>query len=388
MPDLIRTERQRIGAWMVFSFLVEILFVCLFRPDQPFSPDYTPYNALTDTLAAGKGFTEKGRAFIFFPPGYVFYLFPLHRLADWLQVPRYEAVVWATLPLGVVNTLLVREFARSLFGSTTAEWSTLLWACYPFQLYLFVQPSSEIPFLTCFLASLALIAREKSGITTIMLAGVLLGLSCLIRPITLYLSIVLAVYLGFTRSFRSAVSFLLAFGLALFPWEYYVYMLNGEWIPVQGKSILVIREGLLFGHPSYAGTPVPVPADVYRLMDQLSRTDYTYSSLRTVLLQAEPVALLKLVGLKLIRCWYGLWSGSRETATGWIQGILLVLAAYGFAQYSPKKSRGIVLCLLLIFFFWGTTFLIIPMLRYMIPAMPFVLIFAAMAMNKLLRRFR
>ncbi|MGK9793426.1 hypothetical protein O6266_23945, partial [Salmonella enterica subsp. enterica] len=92
-------------------------------------------------------------------------------------------------------------------------------------------------------------------------------------------------------------------------------------------------------------------------------------------------ALLKLVGLKLIRCWYGLWSGSRETATGWIQGILLVLAAYGFAQYSPKKSRGIVLCLLLIFFFWGTTFLIIPMLRYMIPAMPFVLIFAAMAMN-------
>lgn len=388
MPDWIRTERQRVAAWAVFAFVLEILFVCLFRPDQPFSPDYTPYNAMTDQLAAGRGFTENGQAFIFFPPGFVFYLYPFHRLADWLLVPRYEVVIWGSIPFGVANTLLVREFTRRLFGGSIAEWTTFLWASYPFQLYLFVQPSSEIPFLTFFLLSLVLIARRPKSIGPAVLAGLFLGLSCLVRPITLYLSLLLALFIGITASPRGAVCFLLAFGLTLLPWEYYVYALNGEWIPVQGKSILVVREGLLFGHPSYAGTPVPVPEDVFRLMDRLSKTDYSFGSLWEALGQSEPLPLIKLLGIKLVRCWYGLWSGSRETLTALVQGLILLPAVIGFFRYAAKGERGSVLCLILIFFFWGTTFLIIPMLRYMIPAMPFVLIFTAMTLKAVCRKFQ
>ncbi|PQA59344.1 glycosyltransferase family 39 protein [Siphonobacter curvatus] len=388
------SETRKKWIWLVGSLLFELIVVLIFSGKRPLPPDYATYTRITDVILAGNGYIDQGKAFTFFPPGYSLYLVPLHLFADLIHVSRPLVVIGMNLWVGAGSLLLIRSIARIYFQDQRAELVPLLWCTYPFQLILIIQPNSEVPFLLFFLASIFLLGKflTRPTLSYLIGSGLCLGISCLIRPITLYLAIAWAIVLVFKRTFLSTkdvqssgqlkyalLVWVLSFLLVVFPWELYVYLHNDEWIPVQGKSVLVIQQGLLFGHEMYHGQRVSVPASVYVLMDRIAHAKPTTQAMMHELLHSNGGVLLQLIGLKATRCWYGLWNNPYESFTKWIQLSYLLLALAGFIRYYRTKSLTLISVLpaLLILYFWGTTLLLIPLLRYMIPAMPFVFLYVA-----------
>lgn len=105
----------------------------------------------------------------------------------------------------------------------------------------------------------------------------------------------------------------------------------------------------------------------------------TIQAIMQEFLRSDIGVLLQLIGLKATRCWYGLWNKPYESFTKWIQLGYLLLALAGFIRYYRTKRLTLISVLppFLILYFWGTTLLLIPLLRYMIPAMPFVFLYVA-----------
>ncbi len=389
------TERQKGRCWFFFAIITELITVLVWWNKRPIPPDYFTYTQLADTLANGLGYIDQGKAFTFFPPGYPFYLLIIHAWADFLSLSRPLLVVGVDLFVGAFTLLYFRKIVQHFLSGLPAELATFLWATYPFQLILYTQPNSEIPFLLTYLAAIShfLAYLKKYRLRDMSMGGLWLGISCLLRPITLYLAVVIAIYAGWYlyQNYRVHRSYwlplfvwLASFCLIVLPWEWYVYVHNKEWILVQGKSILPIYEGLIFGHDAYHGLPIKVPADVHAFMDQIAKEPPTLPSIFQHLIHAEPLVLLKILGFKLVRSWYGLWDNPHEKPVMVLQFLYLFLAVWGIIRSFTSLffSRLLLLPFVLILYYWGTTVILIPLLRYMIPAMPFVLLYVAFVFVK------
>ncbi|MFT4033770.1 MAG: glycosyltransferase family 39 protein [Siphonobacter sp.] len=398
------TEQRKLFYWFSISLILQVLFVWWFPYDHIPPPDYFTYSYMTDQLSKGYLTSKGDQVFTFFPPGYSVFLYPLHKLADAFHWSRFWTIVSAGIVINSVTLLVFRAIAQAFFYDKRAEWATLLWLTYPFQLFLILRPNSEVPFLLFFLIGILLVFRylRSPHLHLTWVAGLALGISCLIRPITLFLCVALAGYLLFYgqkwftkgiltqgKKWQAAVLLLSGFLLVILPWELYVYEHNHEWIPVQGKSLLVIREGLLFGHKSYSGNPIRVTPRVHELMDRIAKAPASLSAVANELLHSSPETLGELLTYKSLRSWYGLWMSPLEKATKQIQFIYLALCLIGFIQMIRSTMYPAILLLpaWLILFFWGTTILIIPLLRYIIPAMPFVILYSTQTCSWLLDRF-
>ncbi|PKK37504.1 hypothetical protein BWI96_06470 [Siphonobacter sp. SORGH_AS_0500] len=385
-----QTEKQKRRFWFLFVIGIELLTVVMWWGKRPIPPDYITYARMADVLASGQGYLDQGQAFTFFPPGYPIFLMVIHALADVFSLDRTLTVIGIDLLIGAFSLLYFRKIARHFLPEVSAEIATLLWATYPIQLLLYTQPNSEIPFLLTFLAALShyLTYLRKGQVTQMAIGGFWLGISCLLRPITLYLAVILVIYVLWynyqqvnrRHSLGTAIALWLSgFCLTVLPWELYVYHYNHEWIMVQGKSVLAIYEGLIFGHKAYHGSPISVPKDLYDFMDKVASAPPTLPSLFQKVTEAQPLVLLQLLGYKLLRSWYGLWDNPNEKSVMVLQFLYLIPATAGIIRSFSRRyfSWFFFIPLLLILYYWGTTLIIIPLLRYMIPAMPFVMLYIA-----------
>lgn len=392
------TEPNKRRFWLLFAILTELITLAIWWGKRPVPPDYFTYTRLADLLASGQGYLEHGKAFTFFPPGYPVFLMIIHSGADLFALDRPLTVIGVDLWVGAVTLLYFRSIARAILPPRMAEFATLLWATYAFQLVLYTQPNSEIPFLLTFLAAISYYIQylKNRQLKDSFMGGLWLGISCLLRPITLYLSLILAFYQWWyeyqsKKTLRtSGLAILLwlgSFCVMILPWEGYVYAYNQEWIPVQGKSVLPIYEGLIFGHESYHGLPTKVSADVYAFMADVASESPTLPSLLEKIKAADPLVLVKLLGYKMVRSWYGLWDNPNEKPVQYLQAVYLFMALTGIVRSFRRRYFSWLLFLpfLLMMYYWGTTILIIPLLRYMIPAMPFVMIYVALACMRTLK---
>ncbi len=88
--------------------------------------------------------------------------------------------------------------------------------------------------------------------------------------------------------------------------------------------------------------------------------------------QEAPAAFVKLMLIKLARSWYGIDSRMMEGPTLLIQTVYLLLAVWGTlycVRQGGAARRMIGGNWLVVFYFWAMTFIVIPLLRYMTPAM-------------------
>ena len=336
----------------VMTLLVSAAFWAVlpgeYRENQ--SSDYLlNYEPVARAIAAGQGITQDGAIAMRYPPGFAIVLAGTFRLGDALGVGDAAMLVALRLLCAGLSVVLVYGLARLVWSPGLALLPALAWMTYPFFLWLTKQPNSEVPFIPVLYAGIYLFWRAAlrgyrgpRAWAHYLGAGALLGAAMLIRPAAIGLSLVaaiilMAVVIAPVRS-RLAYAALVILGsiLVILPWEAAVYAETGEIIPLSSGGAMTIHDGLTFlAVPKEYRREVAVPADVADLMwtihERRDETATTGGVLRVIAEEARaaPSAFAKLMGIKVVRSWYGIDSRILEMPTIALQLVYLALIGWG-----------------------------------------------------------
>jgi hypothetical protein len=274
----------------------------------------------------------------------------------------------------------------------------------PFIQFLTIQLGSDVPFLPVLYAATGFFLHGVlNGVTSprpFFLAGLLAGAAMLIRPIGVGLPLLFGLVLWLVsrgQPFRLRMIFLawllLGSTVAVLPWETWLYLKTGRIIPLSDVGSPTLREGWTFGVQSGQPEGRKVFGEgVSDVMQEFATAsnDGSLGAIFEILVREcrrHPAAVARLLFLKLVRCWYGTDSLRFEGPILIAQALylpLLLLAGWR-AWHTGPAGRVAVFCIgALIFYFWGMTFLVVPLLRYMTPVqgLAFVLLPAAIAWTR------
>jgi 4-amino-4-deoxy-L-arabinose transferase-like glycosyltransferase len=356
------------------------------------SSDYLAfYEPVARNVLSGDGLvTPDGSPATRYPPGYPLILASLFGLSEVLHLP--DNVVhtgWVLLGMGLTTALLYL-LASEVWSARGAALSALAWMTCPLVLWTAKQPGSELPFLIAFYAALVLYWRNAfrgdAGRAALLACGACLGVALLIRPIAIGIPVVLAsaswlCTAGLPRRRRLAKALLPLVGVCVvvMPWEGWAYGKTGCLIPLSTGGVPSYLDGLTFAAATKGyRQDVAVPADVLNLMQEIKSREKELTSPGEIASamkdqwRQHPGAVLKLLGLKLVRSWYGTDSQRMEFPLMVLQVIYLgaALVSTRWAWRRGGGVRGLALLVwVLVFYFWGMTTLVLPIVRYMLPAL-------------------
>ncbi len=405
MIDIFYLIYQKRSALLVvlfsFSLLVGLLFLFLFRnvgPEEHRIPgtDYlevykpnTEYFLREGRLQIGNG-REDGSIV---PPGYPLFLVTSFVIASWLRVSELSVVIIMNVLVGSLSVLLLFLIAEHVFNRKVALLASLLWATYPISLWFLKNPHTEVPFIFFLLAATLtfLVGFEQNKIRVALAVGILLGIATLIRPIGLFLPVVfilIAIFrswgLYWGKKIVFAAVLLGVYLMVLSPWIIYVFLNTEEFMLLGNYDTGSIEAGLMFAIRDHT-LPIAVPEGVQRIMEEVrdknfsTKSDFVEYGIQK--LRSDPVPFLQLLLLKAVRSWYATAQGwQEETRLLVLQLFYLIPACIGvfYVMRTPVvKWSSLWLMLLSIGFFWFMTFSVLSIMRYMVPAMTFVMMFAA-----------
>jgi len=384
-----------------FALVVYALFLGFLpnRRAQNESTDYSRfYRPVAENLVAGRGLlTSDGSPAVRYPPGYPIILAGLVEAAR--VTGTREAVVLRlfTASVVLVTPLLIFGIAATVFDPRTAFLSAALFATYPFYLWLTKQPNSEVPFFPGFLLALYLFVRSlyaRRFTAWFGLAiGALVGVTSLIRPFTVALSGVLLIALWvsareWTIRQRVLFSLLLVLGnvLIVLPWDVWAWKKTGQLILLSTNGPPSVVDGLTFAlKEGDTGRTLTVSPEVRGLMQDVKdrsgelQSVHAIGELLTKKFANAPSPVASLVLLKARRAWYANDTQSHENWVALLQAPYLLFAALGgivATRLGPGQRRFTLIVLLVTFYFWIMTTMVLSLLRYMVPAiallMPFV----------------
>ena len=376
----------------LFALTVYVAFLLILprRWARNESTDYTLiYEPVARNIAQGRGcINSDGSLATRYPPGYSLILAALFKVAG--DNKSLEASLSLVLTGFVVIFSPLSMFAITglAFDRNASIASALLCATYPFFLWLTKQPNSEIPFLIFFLPAMLLflgtLHSEKLKYWHAFLAGILLGLASLVRPIAIALSIALILGLlvfgpKWSRHQKAVFSGVLLFGnfLAVFPWELVARRNTGNWILLSTGGPPSIVDGLTFAvSPTNGHTQVSPELRAFMEATEAQKEQLqSMGAIAKYLAQqvvSRPSAVTQLITLKIARAWY---ANDRQSLEHWIlllQIPYLVLAGCGLYKTSRMgmlQRRFTGLILLVVGYFWLMTIMSLSILRYMVPAM-------------------
>lgn len=365
-----------------------------FRENE--STDYTlVYEPVARNILAGRGIVDdQGQLATRYPPGFSLLLAGVFGLAGITSVADTLAIHAFRFVCAGVSAALVYALARLVWSRNLSLLAAVAWMTYPFGLYLMKQPNSEVAFTPFLLAAVYLLWRAvlrspRSGWRSgwlYLAAGIVAGGAMLIRPAALGLGAVLALSaLLFVqrqgRAARLVLPALVLLGnlLVVAPWEMLVYAQTGEIIPLSSGGTVTIHDGLTFlAVPKDYRLEVPVAADVealmWRFQERRPQMESLGATAAVILEEArhDPVAMLKLGWIKLSRSWYGIDSRRFETPTIALQilylGVILAGSVYAWRQKGNLRRFTAGMWLVVVYF-WAMTVTVVPLLRYMLPAM-------------------
>jgi 4-amino-4-deoxy-L-arabinose transferase-like glycosyltransferase len=387
----------RVTALHVFFFALAVQWTfLLLLPHSARVNDSTDfaryYNPVAQNLLSGRGpVLDSGEFGSLYPVGFPMVLAGEYYLSSWLRLDRMLLVAHANVLLMAIACVIVFLIARRLFTPEIAAISAVLWSTCLFNLWLIKQPNSEVPFIPLLLASIyaLVLCFEERSARWAAACGFLLGLGALIRPIVLFLPFLLALCALLNRDLKRARRLLIAvflvgaFALAIAPWEFDLYSHTGHLVPLSTNGASSIFDGLTYSRRAGArGVPAPALLVMTDIALHTSGSQSAGDILRFVLAEAmaHPGAVAELYALKLARSWYGTDSGLHERPILLLQIFYLGLAAAGLWLISRSfrlRRYYLGLFVVMVFYFWGMAVLALSIVRYLVPAMAFLLIPAA-----------
>jgi len=386
----------------LFAVLVHLAFVNVLLPARwrvNQSPDYFDvYQPTAQRFLAGKGFTaNNGTLMVQYPPGFTLVITGSFAAAHAFGLSDDAGVRIETAATVALTGMLVYVLGAQISGWMAGLAASLLWSIYPLQLWLSKQPDSGQPFLVVFLLALSLLiwalqAKRASALVSFG-AGVLIGWGSLIRPIGILLTPVVILVLwffspGLTRKARLGLSAVMLLGnlLAILPWELSAREATGRWIPLSSNGPASMLDGFTL---SAVRKPLesPVPSGVRDLIGDFAREGRGLRStgelMGLVAREAvdHPLAALELFTIKAVRCWYANDSQQFEGGIALVQAPFLLFGFWGMLAILPGKGRDqrwfAWLTLSCVLYFWAMSFLVLSIVRYMLPVMALLVICGA-----------
>jgi len=387
------------GCVFLVSVLVSLVFLFFFQgigPAEHATPgtDYlNRYKPRAESILQEGAFPARGHLGFISAPGYPVFLAITFGIARVLGIDEFSLIIVFNVLLAAGSAVFLFLIVEHLWNRRVALLASLVWMTYPFGLWFLKNPHTEIPFIFFLYGAILtfLVSLKQKSIAHIGLTGMLLGVASLIRPIALFFPIVLVLGIFFMMKERGwqlkilfASVLLATYLLTLLPWELHVFSETGEIVLISNASTHELSNGLIFAIRE-GREPVPVPDSVRQLMEEIKAQDFETKAeiVRFSLkeLSQRPIPFLELLSLKAARSWYA-------TDRGWYEGRILLLqllylipAAFGFLYAQRVYKRRAYLLFLplgIIGFFWFMDVTAIPLMRYMVPAMGFVMIFVAL----------
>jgi 4-amino-4-deoxy-L-arabinose transferase-like glycosyltransferase len=354
-------------------------------------------------LVEGRGFRDPEYP-VFTPPLYAIFIAGSLLLFQDGQGPVKVAQAIAD-SLTVVVLYLI---ARQLFGLRAALLAAVALSVYPFSIYAVTYVGTET-FFTLFLSVFVLLsiyAIERGNLRYYVSAGLVLGLATLLRGTTQYYPLVFLLLLWplFRNEPRAVIpkylAFCLAFAAVIFPWSLRNYLVLGDVIPVatgasvflQGSSEEFLTvDGKERGYPRYfellksrgiQPPPNATPAQADRFLLRAGMENYRMR------FESEPLGIGRFLLKKFARLWYATESGQNHFRILAVNILIYPLAVLGAALAWRRRLTLVWVILALLAYFIVLHWLTLPLFRYMLPVMPYVIALAAWAVVDLGRRSR
>ncbi len=384
--------------------------------------DSSQFKAMAEKIAGGDWVA--GTEAYSLAPLYSYFLGAL----QWLTGPDNLNVFIAQQGLGLVSILLTGLIGRACFNARAGVAAAALLALYgPMALLeLKLMASSLALFLSLGSIALLLLARAKHSLLISLIAGLVIGLTCLARPNTLLLCPFAAFWLmwdgkawsdaGRRLEFaRVPAVVLLTLGvlLTISPVTLRNYNLEKEVILISSQGGIAfyqannrLSKGTYAKPPGFTGNAASQSSEEKTLAEkevghELTRKEVSRFWFRKGLafLTQNPGKATNLMGMKFIR-----WIGSQELSTEYVLpterrmtwtlwlmpipfGLLLALALAGLRAPGKRDDRHALLGL----FIFANLFSIMIFYvssRYRLSAVPILSVFAGAGLTEILARYQ
>ena len=386
-------NKNLIAVLFAFSLLVRLVILAIF-PAPALDESAQIYLRAAHLLMDGKGFIDPSFP-VYNPPLYpVFIAICLSLFGDdQVSVKIVQAVVDS------LTMVLIYFVMKEIFDVETALLSAGILSLYPFSAYLAISIASEplfTFFLSCFVLSIVYAVRSTK-VSHYFVTGILLGLATLTRGTTQFVPLmfpVMLILLG--RRGRESIicyaAFCLTFVLVILPWTVRNYEVLDDFIPVATGGGIVVLMGSSEKFLTIDGKPEMYQLHMPPTGGKPSQNDKFFARAglerHLVHLQSDPLGFVRFMVKKFARLWYATESGKNHNLILLSQLPMYVFAVIGviFAWIKGKTGAWILLCM--IAYSIALHWLSLPLFRYMIPVMPYVIGLAAFAIVTLKNEWR
>ena len=391
----------------LFSLSISLVFLVFFGkigPAQHRAPgtDYLNcYLPIAKNIFYGEFIHFKENLTICASPGYPIILVGILSLSRLSGISELDLIILFNLIVSALSACLLFLIAESIFNKEIALLASFLWLSYPFNVWFVKNPNTEVPFILLLYLGiwLYILALKNKKIVTVFFSGFVLSFSILVRPIGILLIPLFALAIFFLlkretvkRKFIFATIFFCGAVVVLFPWEFYLFLKTNHFILLSSSGAPSIVDGLTFALvPGEGGDQLLLSDDIMALMRRAAEGSLTNLSKVFYFLLNElknnPSSLIKLIGWKVIRSWYGtsqMW-WEREILAFQLFYLLTAFLGIVYALWRFRtRLSWIIFLLIIVADFWLMTISALSILRYMVPVMGLLIIFSAVLGNFLL----
>jgi 4-amino-4-deoxy-L-arabinose transferase-like glycosyltransferase len=380
-----RTERW----WWVIvglastSALLIAFFVSNQLKESDVHPDFREgYYPGALSIRHGAGYLDQSGDFISaWPPGWSVFIAPW--VADNI-VESARRLRFVSIFLVAVLVVLVACLSRLMLPLESTLIVLGLAVFWPPMWALGDPISSEILFTVLMIAGVYLLARQYRSRVSSVLGAValtvaawsLLAAATLTKTIGIAVALAafVAVALGFhdwrvSRRVGALALGVTVFALGLAPWIA-VYRENTGQYGLSSNGLSSVRDGLR-RYPHF-----PLGSELAKRSDGWQSYGDVWVDLRD-LSTADPGGALRLLAIKAVQPWYSTWSRNHDRLLLMVQlpWLLLFLLSSGRTLWRWKRVPGDVILLHgCVAALWLAATLVAPLLRYLLPAFPFVVI--------------
>ena len=353
------------------------------------------------SIVHGEGFRDPSYP-VYAPPLYAVFIAAFLTLFGDNQLPVKIAQTILDSLTVVFGYIVIRE----TLGFHTGLLSAGITAIYPFSIYLSTTIASE-PLFTFLLSAfmlLALYAIRSLSTGYYCAAGVLLALATLTRGVTQFFPIVFLAMLMLIKSptqklLLSYGALCLSFAIVISPWAFRNYAVLDDFVPVgtaggfvflQGSTEIFFTSDALKKWPAYYKTLLSNSENVPPIGSKPSAIDKfnaragmeNYKSR----LHNDPVSFVSFLSKKFLRLWYAGESGRNDAIILSINLPIYVCAAAGLVLAWRRKMLLVLIPFSIVAYFVLVHWVSLPLFRYLMPIMPYLIGFAAFTIISILDR--
>jgi 4-amino-4-deoxy-L-arabinose transferase-like glycosyltransferase len=403
MDEQQRSTRLRVAiALFALAVVLRLIALIVLRPPELDTSAKEAYWGAAHLLLNGAGFGDTSYP-VFAPPLYAIFISLCLTLFGDSQVPVKIVQAFVDSAMIIIIYLIIRE----VFDSRAGLLSAAILTVYPFSIYLAISIASEALF-AMFLGTFILLtiyAIRSPRLGYYCGAGILLGLATLTRATSQFLPIVFPLMiLPFQRLGKAVLLnytvLCLAFSLIILPWALRNYVVLQDFIPVATAGGAVFLEGSsekfftadrkanelrsylesLRARGIVGPQKGSKPSEAARFLTRAGIENYKSR------LQTDPFSFVPFLLSKVVRQWYSTESGHHEGIILAANSLIYPFALAGLVLAWTKHRRMAWVLACTVLYFVAIHCLTVPLYRYMVPIMPYVIGFAAFGITKFLER--